>query len=345
MVDLLCEWKTTLRGERRFKQQQRLLQGQNDPTIQEATALLSCNKLWVDVEDFLVMARIGGLENAQFRLLTAALLALLLQRSWQRLGAVVLATLAEFQSCTEVETEGGETVYVMRVLRHKTARQGPANITMTKADWRLLRRYIKYARPMMDPAGQIDNLLVSEGPKPIQQVNRELQLLAATYEVAVPSATTLRKVAATASLKTHSHGESQLIARQMSHGPAVHALHYQRVMGVEETAAAHQLRRQLVQKGNGEEDQRSKDDSEKASNDRKKAKRFVYTERETSLIETHFEKDIQEGKTPGLKDCAKFLTISGIHRSAKLVQDRVRTLGKKLRAEKADSSSYTNYKS
>ena len=153
----------------------------------------------------------------------------------------------------------------------------------------------------MDPAGKIDNLLVSEGPKPIQQANKELQLLVATYEVAVPSATTLRKVAVTASLKAHSHGESQLIARQMSHGPAVHALHYHRVMGVEEAAVAHQLQQQLVQKGGGEKDQkvnRSKDDSEKASDDgQKKAKRFVYTEKETSLIENHFEKDIQEGKT------------------------------------------------
>ena len=33
-----------------------------------------------------------------------------------------------------------------------------------------------------------------------------------------------------------------------------------------------------------------KDDSEKAN--RKKAKRFVYTEKEISLIENHFEKDI-----------------------------------------------------
>ena len=95
----------------------------------------------------------------------------------------------------------------------------------------------------MDPAGQIDNLLVSEGPKPIQQANKELQLLTATYEVAVPSATTLRKVAATASIKAHNHGESQLIARQMSHGPAVHALHYQRVMGMEEAAAGTERRR------------------------------------------------------------------------------------------------------
>ena len=63
MVDLLCEWKTTLREVRRFKQQQCLLEGQDDPTMREAIALLLCNKLWVDVEDFLVMARIGGLER------------------------------------------------------------------------------------------------------------------------------------------------------------------------------------------------------------------------------------------------------------------------------------------
>ena len=66
MVDLLCEWKTTLRGVRRFKQQQCLLEGQDDPTMRETTALLSCNKLWVNVEDFLVMARIGGLERYNF---------------------------------------------------------------------------------------------------------------------------------------------------------------------------------------------------------------------------------------------------------------------------------------
>lgn len=50
----------------------------------------------------------------------------------------IQATLDEFRALQKV-TEGGETMLVMRVARHKTSRQGSAHVVMTMDDYKLTR--------------------------------------------------------------------------------------------------------------------------------------------------------------------------------------------------------------
>ena len=60
-----------------------------------------------------------------------ALLGLLLTKNWQRPSAAAGATLEEFKNIEEV-CEQGTVIVVMRVVRHKTARQGPVKLDHDK---------------------------------------------------------------------------------------------------------------------------------------------------------------------------------------------------------------------
>ncbi len=99
------------------------------------------------------------------------------------------------------ETEGEEDVYVMRVVRHKTARQGPANITMLKHDWELVKKYVNKVHPLTDPYGEFDSLFLDQEDKPVRNLSSHIRWLGQKYEMNLPTCTELRKVAATASME------------------------------------------------------------------------------------------------------------------------------------------------
>ena len=82
-----------------------------------------------------------------------------------------LATLEEFKSSKKV-TEGGQTMMVMRVSRHKTANQGPANIVMTMDDHKLVRKYVNRIRQKQDPSGLREELFLLPGGKPVKTILR-----------------------------------------------------------------------------------------------------------------------------------------------------------------------------
>ena len=164
-IDCLAQWKATLHGGKRYRHQQRQVEeGDQSTSIEEATALLTCKKLWVDVSDFITLSKSGAADRVQLKVLTAALVGLLMQRSWQRPGAVTNARLAEFEACRKIDS-GGEPVWVMKVFRHKTGREGPAQMSMSEKDHRLIRQYVKYARLLLDPARQVEELFVLAGPR------------------------------------------------------------------------------------------------------------------------------------------------------------------------------------
>ena len=89
-----------------------------------------------------------------------ALVGLILQRNWQRSGVATQATLHEFRASQKV-TEGGETVMVMQVARHKTSRQEPAHVVMTMDDYKFTQKYVNRVRPQQDPSGLREELRIS----------------------------------------------------------------------------------------------------------------------------------------------------------------------------------------
>ena len=58
------------------------------------------------------------------------------------------------------DPNGGEAVYVMQVLWHKTASEAPANITMSVEDRRLVSKYIINICPGCDQYYRSDSLFV-----------------------------------------------------------------------------------------------------------------------------------------------------------------------------------------
>ena len=140
------------------------------------------------------------------------------QAAHKTAGAAAQATLQEFHNI-EAVNEGGEEVRVMRVAGQKTARQGPTYLLMTVSDHEMLRRYmyVKRVRPRLDPTKQLDQLFVLHGPKAVKDPNALLVYLKGKYGVVVESSTTLRQAGETASFKSLTVKQSELVSRHVSY--------------------------------------------------------------------------------------------------------------------------------
>ena len=60
---------------------------------------------------------------------------------------------------------------ITRGARHKTARQGAANVVMTEQDHSLIKKYVKRMRPKTDSNRRLDQLFVLAGLKQILNAN------------------------------------------------------------------------------------------------------------------------------------------------------------------------------
>ena len=106
---------------------------------------------------------------------------------------------------------------MMQVSRHKTAREGPANITMTAGERRLVRKYVAEIRPACDPFYRSDNLFVDADGKPISNLASLTRWLGSKYDIALPSCTEVRKVGATRASLDLLPKKAKLLQEQMSH--------------------------------------------------------------------------------------------------------------------------------
>ncbi len=115
-----------------------------DKPINECSALIVDEDLWSDVRDMLERAEVtAALHTEDTRVIVAALMALLTFSNWQRPGVCQGATIKEFEGATK-HTHGEKTTFTIQVVAHKTSvSSGPANMTMTTGDYKLLKRYVK----------------------------------------------------------------------------------------------------------------------------------------------------------------------------------------------------------
>ena len=65
----------------------------------------------------------------------------LLYKNWQRPGAIVNATMDEFDHA-KVVRDSSDAVFVMKVVNHKTAAEGSANVVMEKSDRARISLYV-----------------------------------------------------------------------------------------------------------------------------------------------------------------------------------------------------------
>ncbi len=85
-------------------------------------------------------------------LATSALMALLLFKNWQRLGAAANLTVQEYNEATEVQV-GEKELTVLRVKDHKTGVKGAAKLSLERGDAKRMARYYRWIRPQLDPTG------------------------------------------------------------------------------------------------------------------------------------------------------------------------------------------------
>ena len=227
MQERLKQWKATIRPAKKLQQQFRK-GDEGAGNVKNAVALVRCKELWCAVRDVLSKAATGDHPSAkESKLVLAAIMARLVYRSWQRPGAVSNATMDEFAATSrEADGEAGEPCWVMLISRHKMARQGPASITMTQENYRLLRQYVKHIRPLSHPA--VDNTFVGANGLPIQKLNDLIQWLGTEYEVETPTCTKLR---ATATALKCDDAIRHLISSQMTHTQQIHSQHYELLQG------------------------------------------------------------------------------------------------------------------
>ena len=235
----VAQWRAALRPQKALKQKLRLEDASNEPgSLTAATTLLTHKPLWDEVKEILSRALYEETSVAKQKIVTAALLAMVVCRNWQRPGAGANALLSEFRSSA---CEGD--VFVMRVAQHKTARQGPARLTMTNSEMKMIKKYVRRIRPLLDPDQIREEIFLRPGPKAIRNVDQQLKKLGKRYT----TSTKLRKLGATAVASSCSHGECSIVSKQMSHSPATSAKYYQLVSGKAAAVQAHHIRARVME--------------------------------------------------------------------------------------------------
>ena len=109
------------------------------------------------------------LNSSDLRLALSVVIISLLYRLWQRPSAVSEATIAEFEAAQRIsDDETGKSCWIMTVARHKTAWEGPANITMTAEDYRLTCQYVRhiYQSAIPPPVTSLSDCLGSQSSSP-----------------------------------------------------------------------------------------------------------------------------------------------------------------------------------
>lgn len=121
-------------------------------SLEERRALVTSKEIWEDVSDVMAKAAIGHPRKSERKLALAAVVIKLAYLTWQRLGAIVNTNMDEYESLTrDIDEETRENCCVMLVAQHKTARQGPTSITLSKKDKTLLHEYVERIRPLCNP--------------------------------------------------------------------------------------------------------------------------------------------------------------------------------------------------
>ncbi len=323
----------------------RLTETKTDSPINECSALIADKDLWSDVREMLERAEVtAALPTEDTRVIVAALMALLTFRNWQRPGVCQGgATLREFEGATR-HTHGDKTTFTIQVVAHKTSvSSGPANMTMTADDYNLLKRYVKAVRPILDPTGVAAHLFLELGGKPIANFSNATRVLTKRYGRKVPTPTSVRKAGATAAVKSLTHGQLTVVARQMGHSLSTSSQYYQAVVGADQATQAFQLRRSLMpaqDESSSEEEQTPKPPTPPKSNGKEqqsqpspkkpspqaKRTRVKYTKEEEASIRAYFAGHIESGCTLTLLQCEAFCGNSATARTPKNIQDKVRVM-------------------
>ncbi len=214
---LRCEmWMPVLRKEKAYltavTQQE---QGDGGELLQVQQFLTG--KVTKQATDPLVKAIHRPLTTGEERVVVGVLLGTMIYSNFQRPGAATTATLEEFNQALPVEGSMEGVCYVMRVKRHKTMKEGPAQMVLSQADRNILKKYVARVHNIHETALDSQELLLYSG-KPIKTPTYFIQKAAEACGVAAPTPTAVRKAAETKGLQTLSTPAHSLLSAHMGHG-------------------------------------------------------------------------------------------------------------------------------
>ena len=154
-------------------------------SVEEIESVLHCQDLWSDFDKLCHVAQTETdiIENSDLTLMTGAIGAILLFESVQRPGAVIGATLDEFR-----KDKLRDGVWVFTVRDHKTARSGPAQLTLSQEFKARLDAYVSVLRPLCDPFDEVNKLLAVPVGKEVTNLNNLMTRVANHYGIYVPTA-------------------------------------------------------------------------------------------------------------------------------------------------------------
>ena len=104
----------------------------------------------------------------------------------------------------------------------------------------------------MEPGNDIPYLFLRSGSKKVDKWGNQLLFLEKELEIAIPTPTTVRKIACTSSAKHSTQPENRSIARQMCHNPVVGANYYEAIHGRQTAVKAFTLLEGLCTKEKGD---------------------------------------------------------------------------------------------
>ena len=136
-------------------------------SLDEITALLDHRAIWREFNDTCVRCDRG--EPVSVRCLALVPAGSLLYKNWHRPGAIVNATLKEFEHSPAMTKD---SFYIMHVEDHNTATEGVAKVVMDGVDH---GRVVHYARG-----------------RPINRLSSRLKIVGGRYGLQLPSATRVK---------------------------------------------------------------------------------------------------------------------------------------------------------
>ena len=310
-VERISSWKRVWRKAKGKSRLIRLAESMESCPEPDVNAIKHCDALWKDVDKVISALRDDTHEvtSGQLKLVTGAMVGLILAQSAQRPSAVMGATLGEYERATFVDG-----VWVINVHEHKTGQQGPARLTMEHDDKRRLDDYVLYVRPGLDPLNEHNKLFSLSGGRPLENTGKLLAKIETNYDLSLPSSTQLRKELATKAALTCSSPEVALLSRQMSHSIETHRRAYEEIGTTSHAAQAHSLVQRLSSK-------------QKLVEEDPKRKKIFWTGPQIAEIEQFFEQEIRELSHATTDRCKMFLKCYPIEgRIPKHVQDKVKSL-------------------
>ncbi len=207
---------------------------------------------------------------------------------------------------------GGTDVLVMLVREHKTGVKGAARLMLNSDDFLKLSAYVITVRPLFTSLGNFPQLLLSSSG-PLKTSRSESMAWASATTSACQRQPRCKR---SAPPQWHLQVCRDEITRQLLHTGHTQARHYEGIVGPVHAARTFKTMEGL---------RCSMDDGKEQKQEKKANKREKFSDEQTEQIKEYCLAEASAGETPPLSACEEFIRDHPWGKSAKRIQDKVKT--------------------